>query len=408
MFKSILRNISHKTMSENVWRPRYFDIGVNFSDSMFNGYYHGSSEPKHPRDIGKVIERAHLFNVDKMLITASSIKETEDHFHLCEQYPHNFNSTGGVHPCTVAQEFYQKQSGNHHYSEELREDVNEKLLKLQNLIEEGYNKGYLKAFGEIGLDYDRFHYSSKHQQITMFKKQLEIYSNLKHLKLPLFLHMRSACDDFISIIKPFIDDGSIEFGNGVIHSFTGTIEELEKLKKLGFYFGVNGCSLKTDDNLVVAAKIPIEKLMIETDAPWCEVRRSHASYKYLTAYPNKFYPELDTTLQISESDVSLNSNKKKQSDIKLDDLLPFPSIKKENFHKHSAIVQSLLENHATPETIEYRIGKFAHPFIKSRNEPVNVGQVAQILCALHDLKTDEQIEKFIDIVYENSCKLFKV
>ena len=66
------------------WKPRYYDIGVNFSDSMFQGYYNGSTTSKHPCDIQSVIERAHLFHVDKMLITALTIKESEDHFELCE------------------------------------------------------------------------------------------------------------------------------------------------------------------------------------------------------------------------------------------------------------------------------------------------------------------------------------
>ncbi|KAK6463115.1 hypothetical protein DFJ63DRAFT_312441 [Scheffersomyces coipomensis] len=412
-------------MTNNIWKPRYFDIGVNFSDSMFKGHYNGSSTPKHPNDIEKVIDRAHLFNVNKMLITASSIEETEEHFDLCKQYPNNFNSTGGVHPCTVAQEFYKQDDETKKYTEELRDDVDERLNQLEGLVIQGYEQGILKAFGEIGLDYDRFHYSTKDQQTTMFKKQLQIYANLKDLKIPLFLHMRSACDDFISIIKPFIDDGSIEFGNGVIHSFTGTTEELEKLQTLGFYFGVNGCSLKTEENLVVAAKIPIDKLMIETDAPWCEVRKSHASYKYLTAYPNKYYPEVkkpivdeveSITEDLDTSSISNGNGQKKkkqqsngkQQEIKLDELLPFPSIKKENFQKHQTAVQSLLENHKTPESIDNRVGQFAYPLIKSRNEPVFVGQVAQILVELHNLKTEEEIENFIDTVYENSCKLFKV
>ena len=73
---------------------------------MFHGYYNGSTTSKHPCDIQSVIERAHLFHVDKMLITALTIKESEDHFELCEKYSNQFDSTAGVHPCSVASEFY--------------------------------------------------------------------------------------------------------------------------------------------------------------------------------------------------------------------------------------------------------------------------------------------------------------
>ena len=382
------------------WKPRYYDIGVNFSDSMFQGYYNGSSTAKHPCDIQSIIERAHLFHVDKMLITASTIQESEDHFKLCEHYSNQFDSTAGVHPCSVASEFYKQdpnESGK--YLDELRDDVDEKLQRLKNIIIEGHQQGHVKAFGEIGLDYDRLHYSTKHQQCEMLIKQLDLLRDLKHLNLPLFLHMRDACDDFISILKPYIDEGIIEPGNGVVHSFTGASEELQNLLDLGFYIGINGCSLKTEDNLKVASMIPIDKLMIETDAPWCEIRKSHAGYKYLTSYPNKFYPEIKNPKDITKDIPKIT--------FKLDENLPFPSIKKEQFGKHKDFVQKVKENAKNPELLETRIGLLSEPMIKSRNEPVNVGHVAEILCALHGFKRDQEIEQFIDIVFENSCKVFK-
>lgn len=408
------------------WKPRYYDIGVNFSDSMFQGYYNGSTTSKHPCDIQSVIERAHLFHVDKMLITALTIKESEDHFELCEKYSNQFDSTAGVHPCSVASEFYKlndeikqgddgensssSSSSSSRYSDELRDDVNIKLEKLKNIIIKGYKLGHIKAFGEIGLDYDRLHYSSKHQQCEMLIKQLDLLHDLQtelNIQfLPLFLHMRSACDDFIKILKPYIEKGIINPVNAVVHSFTGTEQELNQLLELGFYIGVNGCSLKTEENLQVVKKIPINKLLIETDAPWCEIRKSHAGYKFIknTIYPNKFYPELlEDVKQLLPSSIGKNSL------IKLHENLPFPSIKKENFWKHSQFVQKSKENSnsTNPELLETRIGVLADPMIKSRNEPVNVGLVAQIICGLHDFKDDTEIENFIDTVFENSCQLFK-
>ncbi|KAG7664901.1 pi038 [[Candida] subhashii] len=397
----------------STWRPRYYDIGVNFSDGMFQGRYHGSHGAKHPCDINQVIERAHLFNVDKMLITASNIQESEDHFALCEQYSNNFDSTTGVHPCTVAQEFYIKDD-NGNYTDTLREDVDEKLTRLKEIAIKGYELGHVKAFGEIGLDYDRLHYSNKHQQCEMFKRQLDVHAELKHLQLPLFLHMRAACDDFISILKPYIENGSIIKGNGVVHSFTGTEDELAKILDLGFYIGINGCSLKTEENLIVASKIPIDRLLIETDAPWCEIRKSHASYKYITPYPNKFYPEIKPIHENSpqpESEVVTASKRSKSENngpvFKLDVNLPFPSIKKEYYGKHKEFTQKQKENSARPELVETRFGPLAHPLFKSRNEPVYVGFVAEILCELHGIKDEKEIESFIDLIFENSCKLFK-
>lgn len=375
------------------WKPQYFDIGVNFSDGMFHGQYHGSHTPKHPSDINNVIKRAQLFGVDKMLITASNIKESEEHFDLVSQYPGVFASTVGVHPCSVSQEFY----GGLDNTEPLA-DAEKKLQSLKSIAEEGHAKGYVRSFGEIGLDYDRLHYLTVEQQKEMFRKQLEIHESLAHLKLPLFLHMRAACDDFVEIIKPFLERGSILPSNGVVHSFTGTKEELEKMLALGFYIGVNGCSLKTQENLDVAKLIPIDRLLIETDAPWCEIRKSHASYPLVRPYPSIFYPKV--------AGVEVQPQGKNQKNaIKLDDIIPFPSIKKENWAKHKAAAQQKLESVDCANT---EIGEFASPLIKSRNEPVFVGSVASVMAGLHDITEEENIQKFIDTIYENSCSLFQI
>ncbi len=57
---------------------------------------------------------------------------------------------------------------------------------------------------------------------------------------------------------------------------------------MGYAAGVNGCSLKTEENLAVAASIPDDRLMLETDCPWCEIRPSHASRAHVkTALPAK-------------------------------------------------------------------------------------------------------------------------
>ncbi|KAG7194535.1 uncharacterized protein KQ657_004750 [Scheffersomyces spartinae] len=332
-----------------------------------------------------------------MLITASSIKESKEHFDLVKAHPEIFYSTAGVHPCTVAKEFYAPVPL-----------YDTKLATLKDIIEEGATKGYIKAIGEIGLDYDRLHYTPKEQQLEAFERQLQLAALLKHLHLPLFLHMRAACDDFIRILKPFIDRGDIV--GGVIHSFTGSLEELTKLLPLGLFFSVNGCSLKTQENLETVKHIPINRLMIETDAPWCEIRKSHAGYHYILRYPNIYYPETaintmehNTTETDTDPAKVLTSNKViAYTKGKLDDNLPFYSVKKEKFNDVVALGSRYEEDTGTS------LDHWKYPLVKSRNEPVNVGHVAQVVCGIHGFTTEEEIKSFIDTVYDNSCQAFNV
>ena len=120
----------------------------------------------------------------------------------------------------------------------------------------------------------RFEYANKETQLKHFEPHFALAE--KH-KLPMYLHNRNTGSDFFDIIKA----NRKRFSTGVVHSFTGTIEEMEHILALDLYIGINGCSLRDENSLEIVKKIPLDKLMIETDAPYCEIRNTHPGRKFV-------------------------------------------------------------------------------------------------------------------------------
>jgi len=118
----------------------------------------------------------------------------------------------------------------------------------------------LVAIGEIGLDYFYTH-SPREIQIKALEAQIEVA--LKH-NLPVIFHVREAFDDFWPIFDNF--QGIC----GVLHSFTDSDKNLEAAVGRGLYVGVNGISTfsKDETQRAVFASIPLNKLLLETDAPF--------------------------------------------------------------------------------------------------------------------------------------------
>ena len=159
-------------------------------------------------------------------------------------------ATVGVHPCSV-KTFETQPSG-----------PTALLHSLETLALSAKAAGTCTAFGEIGLDYDRLYHASKETQLRYFAAQLDI---AVRVQLPLFLHSRAAAEDFERLLGERL--GELP-KRGLVHSFTGTVEEMRRLVEMGFHVGVNGCSMKTEENLEVVRAIPLARLQIETDGPW--------------------------------------------------------------------------------------------------------------------------------------------
>lgn len=176
-------------------------------------------------------------------------------------------ATIGVHPCS-AQSFDTHPGG-----------PSALLRELEILALASKKTGTATAFGEIGLDYDRLFLCPKEQQLRFFESQLDLAIEIQ---LPLFLHSRAASADFERLLHDRLDRLP---KRGLVHSFTGTVDEMRRLVEMGFDIGVNGCSMKTEENIEVVKNIPLNRLQLETDGPWCEMRASHASMKHRAAAP---------------------------------------------------------------------------------------------------------------------------
>ncbi|EGO25736.1 hypothetical protein SERLADRAFT_369120 [Serpula lacrymans var. lacrymans S7.9] len=307
---------------------------MNLTDPVFRGTHHGRK--KHEDDFESMLDRSRAAGVKSMIITGGSLKESKHALDLAKK--HNLYATVGCHP-TRSKEFEQYPNGPDAYLQALDDLIQKNLL----------GNGRVVAIGECGLDYDRTHFASKDVQKKHFRSQLSL---AKKFHLPLFLHSRAAHADFVNILKEegFSDNGGRALGakGGVVHSFTGSVEEVEELMAMGFHISVNGCSMKTEQNLQAAKIIRPEKLLLETDAPWCSMTSTHASKPHLDSLP-----------------VNLRA-------------LYFPSATK-------------------PESFVY--GK---P-VKGRNEPSAIGGVAWVV---HRLNEGVPFEKVTEKAYKNTVQLF--
>ncbi|KAL6242603.1 hypothetical protein RBB50_010249 [Rhinocladiella similis] len=240
---------------------RYADVGINLGDPVFRGQYHGKQA--HNDDLDDVIERALSVGCTKFMVTGSSLKESQHAVEIAKQYPGQCYATVGIHPCST-QDFDSYPGG-----------PGALIQALRALVVEARDSGHAVAFGEIGLDYDRLFLSPKDVQLKCFELQLDL---AEELHMPLFLHSRACSEDFERILSARLQRLP---KRGLVHSFTGTVSEMESLLKLGFDIGINGCSMKTEENLEAVKVVPLDRLQIETDGPWCEIRASHASSQYL-------------------------------------------------------------------------------------------------------------------------------
>ena len=209
------------------------DIGVNLAHRSFQ------------TDRKNVIDRALAAGVRTMIITCTSLAGSQEALRIARESPDQLFTTVGVHP---------------HDSRNCTDNTVSELRRLAA-------QEVVVAIGECGLDFNRA-FSPRPQQEKWFEAQIAL---AEELRMPLFLHERDAHKRFcenLAITRKQVP--------AVIHCFTGTREELIAYLDMGLHIGITGwiCDERRGTHLRELVKeIPLDRLMIETNAPFLLPRK---------------------------------------------------------------------------------------------------------------------------------------
>ena len=207
----------------------FIDTHCHFNDEVYD------------EDRKQVIARAVEAGVTRMLQADIDSSERRSMLDLCAQYPGVLFPMLGLYPGSV------------------KEDWQEEIDKVYELAK---NPERFVAIGEVGLDY---HFSTefKEQQKDALKAQLELAARLD---LPVNIHLRDATDDFFAVLDSCRGLGL----RGNLHAFSGSAETAARIRKYGEWsVGIGGVLTFKKAGIAEAVKsIPIETILLETDAPY--------------------------------------------------------------------------------------------------------------------------------------------
>ncbi|MCP4120486.1 MAG: TatD family hydrolase [Bacteroidetes bacterium] len=219
-------------------------------------------------DISDTIARCYEKNVQKVVLPNIDVESISALRETCKLDTQLFHPALGMHPCSV------------------NENWESELSKIKEVIDHGLDSFPTRnicGIGEIGLDYywDKTHTEAQKEAL---KTQI---GWAKELNLPIILHCRDAFDDLYEIVTAEYTEGL----KGIFHCFGGTLDEAQKVMELnGFYMGLGGVLTfkKANELRDVVKDIPMEYLVLETDAPYLTPtpfrgKRNESSYVHYVA-----------------------------------------------------------------------------------------------------------------------------
>jgi TatD DNase family protein len=220
----------------------------------------------------EVIAAANQAGVTRLMAVGCTLEDSKLAIKLAARYDHIWASIG-LHP--------------HEGKEYVNDDV--ALQEFHALA----GKPKVVAIGETGLDF-YYNHSSKEDQIKLLRFQLTV---AQEHNLPVIFHVRDAFEEFWPVYDEFKP-------KGVIHCFSAGAKELDQILSRGLYVGLNGIMTftKNAEQLEAAKAIPLQKLVLETDAPFltptpyrgtiCEPKHVAVTAKFLSNLRSESLEEL--------------------------------------------------------------------------------------------------------------------
>jgi TatD DNase family protein len=195
------------------------------------------TDPRLLGQVDEVIERARVAGVGRMITIGTDLEDDRAAIAVCRGRE-NLRCVVGIHP---------------NYSQDA-------TLADVPLLRELQADRAVVAMGEMGLDY--FHkFAERGHQRRMFEAQLALAAEVGR---PVVIHSREAIDDTLAVMSGFAA------GRAVFHCFTGTAAEAERILAAGHWISFTGpVTYKKNDELREVVKlVPMDRLMVETDAPY--------------------------------------------------------------------------------------------------------------------------------------------
>lgn len=207
---------------------------------LFDTHTHVDSNARFDDDRAEVMQRAREVGVRWMVAIGYHVGIIPGTLAFADSYPEVY-VTVGIHP--------------HHAAEWAHETRGQLMAWAKH--------PKVRAIGEVGLDYYYKDFATPERQQQVFRAQIRL---ARELKLPLVIHCRDAQDDVAQLLE---EEGAAEVG-GIMHCFSGDWAFAERCLRLNFLLGLGGTVTypRNSELREVAARAPLESLVLETDCPY--------------------------------------------------------------------------------------------------------------------------------------------